>query len=73
MATRKTAAVFVGLLLVAIGLALSFVTEPAGSPGSQASGGIADVSEETRPYLIPALVFIVVGVLVLLIAAIGKL
>lgn len=72
MTTRKTAAIVVGLVLVAVGFVLFMITEPAGTSGSPASGGIANVSEETRPYLIPAVVVILLGVVVFLATAVGK-
>jgi hypothetical protein len=65
----RTVALGVGLILMVAGAALLLVTEPAGTPGSGASGGVADVSEEVRPYLIEAVVLLLVGVAVLAVGA----
>lgn len=48
-------------LLVVAGIGLLLVTEEAGTAGSGASGGTADQSDETRPYLWPGIVVLVVG------------
>lgn len=57
----KKIGLVVGAILVVIGIALVLITEPEGEEGSAASGGVADVSEETRPWLVHGVVAIVVG------------
>lgn len=64
MVDKKTLGVIVGVVLLIVGVGLLLVTEPAGESGSGASGGVADVSEETRPYLIPGVLLLVLGLIV---------
>ncbi|MBS3790795.1 MAG: hypothetical protein KGY66_07765 [Candidatus Thermoplasmatota archaeon] len=44
------------------------ITEPAGTEGSDPSGGFADFSEDKRPYLWYGLISLVLGVVVVLVA-----
>lgn len=65
-----------GGVLIVLGIVLMLITEPAGDEGGQASGGISDTSEDTRPYLwwgVPALVVgVAVAVLAWFLGSSGK-
>lgn len=61
--TRMIGLVAGGILIV-LGIVLMLITEPAGEEGGQASGGISDTSEDTRPYLWWGVVALVVGIAV---------
>lgn len=59
--TTKTIALIVATVLVIAGIGLLLVTESSGEAGSGASGGTAEESEDTRPYLWHGIVVLVVG------------
>ncbi|MEF8874965.1 MAG: hypothetical protein V5A88_09915 [Candidatus Thermoplasmatota archaeon] len=67
---KKTLVIIIGVVLILGGIVLMMITEPAGTEGSGPSGGIADVSEETRPYFWHGLILIIIGVVVALAASI---
>ncbi|MBS3781983.1 MAG: hypothetical protein KGY68_05180 [Candidatus Thermoplasmatota archaeon] len=54
--------------MILAGIALMAITEPAGTEGSDPSGGFADFSEDKRPYLWYGLISLVLGVVVVLVA-----
>lgn len=60
----KMIGLVVGGVLVVLGIVLMLITEPSGEEGGQASGGVSDVSEDTRPYLWWGVVALVVGIVV---------
>lgn len=67
---KKTLVIIIGVVLILGGIVLMMITEPAGTEGSDPSGGIAGVSEETRPYFWHGLILIIIGVVVALAASI---
>jgi uncharacterized membrane protein len=64
----KNIGLIVGVVLIVLGVVLMLITEPAGEEGSQASGGVADASEDTRPYVWYGLVALVLGIVVAVLA-----
>lgn len=63
METQKIGLI-VGVVLLIVGVALVIPTEEAGEAGSGASGGTADQSDETRPFLIPGVILALIGIIV---------
>ena len=59
---RPMVFVVTGAALVVVGIIAIMITEPAGEDGSDASGGVANVSEDTRPYLWPGIIVIALGI-----------
>lgn len=62
--------IVLGLILVIAGIALMAITEPAGEDGTDASFGIADVSEDVRPYFWYGVAVILLGIIMVLLAVI---
>jgi hypothetical protein len=69
---KKSVVPALAFALVAAGVVLLLITQPAGAPGSNPSGSIADVSEDVHPYLIEGLVLLLVGIVVLVVAQVRK-
>lgn len=63
-ANMRTIGLIAGGILVILGIVLMLITEPAGEEGGQASGGVSDASEDTRPYLWWGIISLAVGIAV---------
>ncbi len=64
----KTVVILLGVVFLIAGIALMMVTEPAGTEGSQTSWGVADVSEDVRPYFWYGAIVLLLGIVLLVIA-----
>lgn len=62
MVDKRTLILVAAAVLIVGGIVLALWEEPAGEEGARASGGVADVSEDTRPYLALGIILVVVGV-----------
>lgn len=62
--------IILGLILIIAGIVAMLYIEPAGSDGSEASFGIADVSEDEQPYFWYGVALIILGLIVLAMAVI---
>ncbi|GEM_PF-3073569 len=67
---KKTIVIILGVILILAGIVAMIHTEPAGDDGSEASRGIADVSEDERPYLWYGIALISSGIILSVVAAI---
>ncbi len=65
---KKIVILVIGILIILAGIALIAVTEPSGGAGSVPSFGIADVSEDTRPYLWHGVIVIMAGIAAVILA-----
>ncbi len=67
---EKTVVIILGLILIIAGIVLMAYTESAGTPGSDPSFGIADVSEDIRPYFWYGIAFLALGVILMVLAVV---
>lgn len=65
---KKEMVIILGIILIIAGIVAMLYTEPAGSDGSEASFGIADVSEDEQPYFWYGVAFLLLGIIVLAMA-----
>ncbi|MFW5898459.1 MAG: hypothetical protein ACOCT7_01235 [Candidatus Saliniplasma sp.] len=65
---KKIIVILLGVILIVAGIAAMAYTEPAGGPGSEASWGIADISEDTHPYFWHGVIIVLIGIILLAVA-----
>jgi len=67
---KKIIVMALGLILLIAGTVAMLYTEPAGEEGSDPSRGIADLSEDIRPYFWYGVIIILLGIIMLAMAVI---
>ncbi len=67
---KKLIVIILGVILIVAGIAAMAYSEPAGGPGSEASWGIADVSEDVHPYFWHGVIILLIGIILLAVAVI---
>jgi len=65
---KKIIVIILGLILLIAGTIAIVYTEAAGEEGSEASAGIAGISEDVRPYFWYGVIFVLLGIVLIAIA-----